>query len=783
MGAGELPTRPGGFGFPYAGRNPWLGALGMTGAEAEALLERGNGFFREMRWKEAETSYSEALDLLPAVGLHAVQTLRLRGLANRAAARLREKGGGGGAGALDDCQGALRLSLACRSKRGLAFKCAARMIEAAEAISDRKLVRHALAAARFYMKGAQEAKFVAEAESRLEFVLGSPEHVLDMMRFAASLGSPAELAAMSAACPAESPDPNGNTLLTLLSERARPPGKVLSVHLEAERSRQRVALESLKLLLGSGAPPDAQIPGKPSPLTVAVENGSLEAVELLLEAGANTEAIGPDGRTVLCSALERCKAQRVSVVKALLAAGADADARGPDPEMVAEELREKCKDPMWMMISPLMSFAWTVFLSRSPQMEPIVDGREAAEIFSMLLRAGARQDASSRDKAGYGFSAVALAMQAYIYSGGSSSEAVKALVDGAHPDDLERVAEDVRVMEFVSAVSMRLMDAHKETMEGRAVLRESYSAIPLCQVTDLLSLCGSCPVGSYPMKILMWLYEENGAEIAAADPLERTYAFMDAMTPEVVKAVYTEVSTSGDIDAVLDADDRARLKIIAGPRGMEEQHYFDSVQMTGRDGPVFVSPGWSAYYRLVQIPLQNTFALFVPCATALDVLAEHAPLLEIGSGSGYWAAQLRARGVDILTCDVVEDAENGFRGLGGRLFCKKYTKIQAGGVEVLDSDAADGRALFLTLPEPLDGFRGVSDSLSTWDAAALGAFRGEVLLLAGTPRGALATQLPKRFRLRRRVPLPAWPGSPEAPALTVWTRAPPGVEAGGGTPP
>ena len=756
----------------------------MAGAEAEALLERGNGFFREMRWKEAETSYSEALDLLPAVGLHAVQTLRLRGLANRAAARLKENGGGGVSGALDDCQGALRLSLACRSKRGLAFKCAARMIEAAEAVSDRKLARHALAAARFYMKGAQEAKILAEAESRLEFVLGSPEHVLDMMRFAASLGSPAELAAMSAACPAESPDPNGNTLLTLLSERARPPGDVLSVHLEAERSRQRVALESLKLLLGSGAPPDAQIPGKPSPLTVAVENGSLEAVELLLEAGANTEAISPDGRTVLCSALERCKVQRVSVVKALLAAGADADARGPppDPGLAAEELREKCKDPMSMMISPLMSFAWTIFLSRGPQMEPIVDGREAAEIFSMLLRAGARQDASNRHTFGYGFSAVALAMQTYVLFGGSSSPAVKALVDGAHPDDLERVAEDVRVMEFTSAVSTRLMSAQKETMEGRAVLRESYSAIPLCNVIDLLSLCGSCPVVSDEndenslMEILMWLYEGNGAEIAAAEPLERTYAFMDAITPEVVKAVYTEVSTSGDIDAVLDADDRARLKLIAGPKGMEEQHYFDSVRMTCRDSPVFVSPGWSAYYSLVQIPLQNTFALFVPCATALDVLAEHAPLLEIGSGSGYWAAQLQARGVDILTYDVVEDAENGFRGLGGRLFCRKYTKIQAGGVEVLDSDAADGRALFLMLPEPLDGCRGVSDSLSTWDAAALGAFRGEVLLLAGTPRGALATELPKRFRLRRRVPLPAWPGSPEAPALTVWTRAPPGVD-------
>ena len=104
---------------------------------------------------------------------------------------------------------------------------------------------------------------------------------------------------------------------------------------------------------------------------------------------------------------------------------------------------------------------------------------------------------------------------------------------------------------------------------------------------------------------------------------------------------------------------------------------------------------------------------------------------------------------------------------------------------MLDSDAAAGRALFLTSPEPLEGCPGVSDSsagLSAWDAVALGAFRGETLLLAGTPHGALAIQLPKLFRLRRRVPLPAWPGSSEAPALTVWTRAP-GAGVGGATPP
>ena len=41
----------------------------------------------------------------------------------------------------------------------------------------------------------------------------------------------------------------------------------------------------------------------------------------------------------------------------------------------------------------------------------------------------------------------------------------------------------------------------------------------------------------------------------------------------------------------------------------------------------------------------------IPAEGALDALAELGPIVEVGAGGGYWAALLRARGVDILAYD------------------------------------------------------------------------------------------------------------------------------------
>ena len=42
----------------------------------------------------------------------------------------------------------------------------------------------------------------------------------------------------------------------------------------------------------------------------------------------------------------------------------------------------------------------------------------------------------------------------------------------------------------------------------------------------------------------------------------------------------------------------------------------------------------------------------MPNARALAIIAHFAPIVEVGSGTGYWAGELKARGVDINAYDI-----------------------------------------------------------------------------------------------------------------------------------
>lgn len=53
-----------------------------------------------------------------------------------------------------------------------------------------------------------------------------------------------------------------------------------------------------------------------------------------------------------------------------------------------------------------------------------------------------------------------------------------------------------------------------------------------------------------------------------------------------------------------------------------------------------------------KMTIRGRFSWSVPTKEALDVLAAHAPLLEIGAGNGYWAGLLHRRRVDLLAFDT-----------------------------------------------------------------------------------------------------------------------------------
>jgi hypothetical protein len=171
--------------------------------------------------------------------------------------------------------------------------------------------------------------------------------------------------------------------------------------------------------------------------------------------------------------------------------------------------------------------------------------------------------------------------------------------------------------------------------------------------------------------------------------------------------------------------------------------------------------------------LAALFAWAIPEAGALAVLAGHAPVIECGAGTGYWAALLRALGADVVACDLgapgsaaaragAGAAGNGYHDTGHR----PWTGVRAAGA-VAAVRANPGRTLFLCWP-PYD-----EDGASY---AALRAYDGDVFAYAGGGSdGSTGTvrfhrELALNWHPVEQVLLPNWPGLRDR--LVVYRRNP-----------
>ena len=173
----------------------------------------------------------------------------------------------------------------------------------------------------------------------------------------------------------------------------------------------------------------------------------------------------------------------------------------------------------------------------------------------------------------------------------------------------------------------------------------------------------------------------------------------------------------------------------------------------GRELAWFVSGGLGHVLGLParRRELAALFSWAIPDEGALAVLARHAPLLECGAGTGYWAALLRARGVDVLASDLATPGSNKYHGKR-----RPWTEVQsARAADAVRASSASGRTLFLCWP-PFD------DEGASY--AALRAYRGDVLVYAGGEAGGptgtvrFHRELELNWHPVEQLALPNWPG-------------------------
>jgi hypothetical protein len=208
-------------------------------------------------------------------------------------------------------------------------------------------------------------------------------------------------------------------------------------------------------------------------------------------------------------------------------------------------------------------------------------------------------------------------------------------------------------------------------------------------------------------------------------------------------------------------------------------------------------------------PTQHAFSFAVPCVAALDCIAQlKMGLVEMGAGTGYWAALLRERGVDIVAYDrappTAPDPTNGKT--QNLFFNATFTDVLKGDESELAKHA--DRALFLCWPVAKVETKEMGmEGAVPWDARCLDTWQGDTLIHVGEwrvppgeanerdddplappptadafPRGTAQCDDPggittslefqlaveTQFDLKHHVKLPNWPNTRDD--LTVWVR-------------
>jgi hypothetical protein len=158
------------------------------------------------------------------------------------------------------------------------------------------------------------------------------------------------------------------------------------------------------------------------------------------------------------------------------------------------------------------------------------------------------------------------------------------------------------------------------------------------------------------------------------------------------------------------------------------------------------------------LALAQRYSYVLPDPQSLTTLANLAPLVEMGAGTGYWASKLRDIGIDVIAYDQTppdSGTPNRYHGT-----TPTWTEVLAGDCALLERHS--DRTLFLCWP-PL--FSSLGD--------CLGHYLGNTVVCIGDGgrRTARLRTLAERFECIEVHPVAALDPEPGAPAtMSVWRR-------------
>lgn len=271
-------------------------------------------------------------------------------------------------------------------------------------------------------------------------------------------------------------------------------------------------------------------------------------------------------------------------------------------------------------------------------------------------------------------------------------------------------------------------------------------------------------------------FRRSGESAVEGNPLLVAHSFISKHMPVMLTKTWSEPPQCGmALQDTADADVRLLRLLSSSVTGLQE------VAIAGATAPEkllvlenadcpgeWVSAAVEDVLQLVQKPLQNSFSSAVPCKAALDAIATVAQggVVELGAGSGYWAALLHEKGVDVLCYDI----EPPTIACKNRFFAAQFFRVRHGGPNVLCKRSIAQRTLLLIWPWCKD-----MGGLPPYDAAALRMYRGDTVVHVGdlqhpgitTSREAVDV-LEQYFTLAREVDIPHWPHSRDM--LSIWHR-------------